>query len=418
MVIALGSLPRITAVPLAVVSVAVFAVGIVTDGTLKIQTDPEKWVDQQSQVIKNINTLRASTGSASELGIYVQSPNVFDDATVSFLAEFANTRLAKDPADLLTASSLVTTISFMMEVPNTTVVLPTGQDIRLGYAAAPPDIQRATVNLAHNALNLVFRTGSGSLERRAAIVDDIRDTVHPPQGVRATPSGLAVVGTGLLENFTKNRTQLTYFALVGVLLMLLVWHRSIVRAVLSLVPVLIAVGLSSMIAWLAGVDLSPLTAVGGPLVIALGSEFTTLLVLRHLAERRRGLTPKEAVDQTAARTGRAFVVSALAAVIGVAVLAFSSLPLLRDFGLLVALNVAVALLSALVVLPPLLIWADERGWVHQPRQADPGPAVGDRTGPGLRQRGDMWDAQETRSKAGASRPQPMAGGNQDETSAV
>jgi predicted RND superfamily exporter protein len=226
-----------------------------------------------------------------------------------------------------------------------------------------------------------------------------------------------VVGTGLLENFTKNRTQLTYFALVGVLLMLLVWHRSIVRAVLSLVPVLIAVGLSSMIAWLVGVDLSPLTAVGGPLVIALGSEFTTLLVLRHLEERRRGLTPKEAVDQTAARTGRAFVVSALAAVIGVAVLAFSSLPLLRDFGLLVALNVAIALLSALVVLPPLLIWADERGWVHQPRQDDPGPAV-DRTGPGLRQHGDMWDAQETRSKAGASRPRPMAGGNRDETSAV
>ncbi|MDQ1649568.1 MAG: hypothetical protein QOG60_1625, partial [Frankiaceae bacterium] len=29
-----------------------------------------------------------------------------------------------------------------------------------------------------------------------------------------------------------------------------------------------------------------------------------------------------------------------------------------------ALNVAVALLSALVVLPPLLVWADEKGWVR------------------------------------------------------
>ena len=28
-------------------------------------------------------------------------------------------------------------------------------------------------------------------------------------------------------------------------------------------------------------------------------------------------------------------------------------------------NVAVALLSALVVLPPILVWADERGWVHR-----------------------------------------------------
>jgi hypothetical protein len=41
------------------------------------------------------------------------------------------------------------------------------------------------------------------------------------------------------------------------------------------------------------------------------------------------------------------------------------LPLLRDFGRIVAMNVAVALLSALVVLPPLLIWADKRNWVSR-----------------------------------------------------
>ena len=50
--------------------------------------------------------------------------------------------------------------------------------------------------------------------------------------------------------------------------------------------------------------------------------------------------------------------SALTAIAGVAVIATSSLPLLRDFGVVVALNVAVALLSALVVLPPMLVWAD------------------------------------------------------------
>ena len=57
--------------------------------------------------------------------------------------------------------------------------------------------------------------------------------------------------------------------------------------------------------------------------------------------------------------------SALTAISGVAVIATSSLPLLRDFGLVVALNVAVALLSALVVLPPMLVWADQRNWVSK-----------------------------------------------------
>ena len=51
------------------------------------------------------------------------------------------------------------------------------------------------------------------------------------------------------------------------------------------------------------------------------------------------------MDVAASRTGRAFIVSALTAISGVAVIATSSLPLLRDFGQIVALNVAVALLE-------------------------------------------------------------------------
>ncbi|WP_251732836.1 MMPL family transporter [Frankia sp. R82] len=367
-VIRLGGLPQITAIPLVLASVAVFAGGIVADGRLTVQTDPEKWVNQDSQVIKDIDTLRARAGSASELGVFVRSSNVFDDATASFVGRFANRQLSAHPADLVDASSLVTTVSYLLEVPNTTIVMPTGQDIRAAYAVAPPDIQRSTVNLDRGAMNIILRTGSGSLERRAAVVDDIRANTRPPAGITAIPSGLAVIGTGLVESFQSNRTELTYYALIAVFVLLLLCHLSLVRAALSLIPVLIAVGLSSLIALAVGVDLSPLTAVSGPLIVALCSEFTTLLVYRHLEERARGRGPREAVETSAGRTGRAFAVSALAAVIGVGVLAFSSLPLLRDFGLLVALNVAVALLSALIVLPPLLVWADEHHLVHRDRR--------------------------------------------------
>ncbi|CAO5183170.1 putative RND superfamily exporter [Frankia sp. AiPs1] len=366
-VIKLGGLPRITAIPLVIVSVAVFAGGIVADGKLTVQTDPEKWVNQHSQVIKDIRTLRARSGSASELDVYIRSPNVFDDATASFVGRFANRQLSTHSADLRDASSLVTIVSYLLEVPNTSIVMPTGADVRAAYDVAPPDIQRSTVNLKNSAMNIIFRTGSGSLERRAAVVADIRGNTHPPAGVTATPSGLAVIGTGLLSGLQNNRTELTYYALIGVFVLLVLCHLSLVRAALSMVPVLIAVGLSSLVALAIGVDLSPLTAVSGPLIVALCTEFTTLLIFRHLEERSRGHDPRAAVETTAGRTGRAFAVSALAAVIGVGVLAFSSLPLLRDFGLLVALNVAVALLSALIVLPPVLVWADEHGWVHHPR---------------------------------------------------
>jgi hypothetical protein len=44
---------------------------------------------------------------------------------------------------------------------------------------------------------------------------------------------------------------------------------------------------------------------------------------------------------------------------GFAVLAFSDFSLLDNFGKVTALNIGVSLLSTLILLPPLLVWADE-----------------------------------------------------------
>jgi predicted RND superfamily exporter protein len=214
-------------------------------------------------------------------------------------------------------------------------------------------------------MNVIYRYGPGSLEQRKVVVNDIRETASPPPGIKATPSGLAVVGVGLLENLTGNRALLTYLSILFVGLFLAVRLKSVVRSLLSLVPVLIAVGAANLVAWGLDLKLSPITAVGGPLVVAACTEFTSLILLRFLEERRRGLFPRPAVDVAASRTGRAFIVSGLTAVSGIAVIATSQLPLLRDFGIVVGMNVAVALLSALIVLPPLLVWADRRGWVSR-----------------------------------------------------
>jgi hydrophobe/amphiphile efflux-3 (HAE3) family protein len=365
LVVWLGSLPAKIAPLLVVASIVVFAGGIFVEGDLQIQTDPVKWVNQDSQVIKDLDVLDDETGSSSELGMFFRADDVFSDDTVGFVHRFANDQLAEHDKVLLTASSIVTTVSFLMEIPGASDVPPTGEEVRAAFDVAPHDIQLSTGNVDKGALNLIFRTGGSGLDDRAAVVREVRDTVTPPAGVSATPSGLAVVGVGLLDNLEANRILLTYLAILFVFLFLAARLRSIVRSLLSLVPVLIAVGAASLVAFALDLKLSPMTAVGGPLVIAVCTEFTSLILLRFVEERKRGLSPKEAVDVTASRTGRAFIVSAMTATAGVAVIATSSLPLLRDFGIIVAMNVAVALLSALVVLPPMLVWADQRNWVSR-----------------------------------------------------
>jgi len=52
---------------------------------------------------------------------------------------------------------------------------------------------------------------------------------------------------------------------------------------------------------------------------------------------------------------------------GFAVLAFSDFPLLTNFGTVTAMNIGLSLLSTLILLPPLLVWADgDRGFVGVP----------------------------------------------------
>lgn len=364
-VLVLGSLPAKLGPFLAVGSLAIFAGGIAVEDDLVLQTDPEQWVNQSSQSIEDLDFVKGETGSASELGVFIESEDVFDQATVDFTWDLAADQMAEYPEELLTASSVVTTIGYVLDVPGATPLGPTAEDARAAYEVAPSDIQRSTVSYDGRAANLIFRYGSGSLEERAVVVNGMRDTVQPPEGVSATPSGLAVVGVGLLENLEANRVLLTYLAIAFVFAFLMVRLRSIVRALLSMVPVLIAVGVASLVAFAFDLKLSPMTAVGGPLVVAVCTEFTSLILLRFVEERAKGREPQEAVDVTATRTGRAFAVSAMTAIAGVAVIATSSLPLLRDFGIIVAMNVAVALLSALVILPPLLVWADSHGWVSR-----------------------------------------------------
>jgi uncharacterized protein len=361
----MGSVPAGLAPALALGSLLVFAGGLLVEGKLVLQTDPTQWVNQKSQVIKNLNVLDHEVHSSSELGVYVQSKDAFDQTTIKFVDTFTRDQLAKDPATLLTASSLVSTVSQLSDVPGATHLIPTPADVRSAYAVAPAGIQLSTVSSSHDAMNIIFRTGPSALDARAKVVREIRTTVHPPTGVLATPSGLAVVGVGLLDNLEANRVILTYLAIAFVFAFLVLRLRSFVRALLSLVPVLIAVGAASLFAYALSLKLSPMTAVGGPLVVAACTEFTSLLLLRFVEERKRGSAPRKAMDDTASRTGRAFIVSGLTAISGVAVIATSSLPLLHDFGEIVALNVAVALLSALVILPPMLVWADKRNWVSK-----------------------------------------------------
>ena len=379
LVVRLGSLPTAAAIPLVVASIALFLGGVALEGRFEIQSDPIRWIDQDSQTVADLDTLEEATGFSSTLGVLVTANNVYADEVAQVVHEF--TVDAEARPEVANSSSLVSTMAKIIQLDGTTSLAPTSADLLAAAEVASPDIRRVLVTEDGTATQLNLRLAPASLDERAELVEELEadldariaaldlpdgsvlrkglDPDDPP--IRAVPAGLAVVGTALLDNLSANRAVLTYLGLALAALFLLLRLRSVGRAVLTLVPVGLAIGTSSVVVGAFGLTLSPLTTVSGPLVIASCTEFSVLITARYLEERQRGLAARDASDHAARRTGRAFFTSAATTIGGFAVLIGSALPLLRDFGIIVTLNVAVALLAALVVMPPLLVWADDRG---------------------------------------------------------
>ncbi|MEZ5243485.1 MAG: MMPL family transporter [Acidimicrobiales bacterium] len=404
-IVALGGLPQKFVIPLIIASVGLLLAGIALEDQFEIESDPVRWVNQDTDTVRDIRRLENETGFESTLGVLIEANNVRDQAVIDLVWDFIEAN--EDGTVIRNSSSMVSTLSKIINYDDSVnPVPPRAEDVVALIDVMPDDIRRVLINDEGTAAQLNLRLGPAPLADDAILVaalnEDLAariDALDLPadsilrtdldsgqQPVRAVPAGLAVVGVGLLENLSANRAILTYLALATAGLWILLRFRSAARALLAMVPVLLAVGAASVIVAVLGLTLSPLTTVSGPLVIASCTEFSILILGRYLEERQRGLTPKEATDRASARTGRAFFTSALTTIGGFGVLVFSALPLLSDFGMIVTLNVAVALLSALVVMPPLLVWADNKNWlgIDQTAQADEYAVVlADRPRPGL-----------------------------------
>lgn len=368
----LGSLPRAAVLPLVLIAVVLPIVGLVLEKGSKIESDPINWADQSSESITNARFLEHETGFATTLGVFIEttgeaSNGVFTDQSGAFVFDLVDRSLGEND-ELAQASSLATTAGWLAEVPGATSLPPTGLDMLQAYEVAPAALQGLLVADSGNSTQVLFQVGPSSLDERAVVLDNVQlaiadpgDGARLPANASATTGGLAVVGVGLLENITANRAQLTIVALILVGAFVTLRYRDLARGALTMIPVLLAVGTATVLVRVLGITLSPLTTVGGPLVVATCAEFAVLLVARYAEERARGLDPERSTHVAAQRTGRAFFTSALTTLGGFAVLMFSTLPLLRDFGIVVTINIGVALLSALVVVPPLVKEADRRG---------------------------------------------------------
>jgi len=272
---------------------------------------------------------------------------------LAWMEEFPRTQMSEHP-DLQSVNSL----SSLLVAANSGT-MPSPEETQRLLEVMPPSIGKTLISDDHTRASVIFKVGDMSLTERRAVINGMEQDVTPPEGVSITAGGLSVIGAETANALSQNRGLMTIAALGAICLGLFLIYRNPAKAVLPLLPIVLALSASSVVLYLLGIELNPLTAVSGPLIVAMGTEFTVLLMSRYFEEREKGKMPRPAINIASLRTGRAIAASGLTVIGGFAALAFSNFPLLASFGMVTVLDMALCLLATLVVMPPLLVWLDE-----------------------------------------------------------
>jgi hydrophobe/amphiphile efflux-3 (HAE3) family protein len=328
--------------------------------------------------IEDLNRVQDATGVSGQLQVAVEAPDMSDPAVIRWMAGFKRRVLAENGFSGPRPSCLTAEIcpgpalsDFLIsgkrrerltqrEVQATLRELPVYSLEQL----APID---SKTGLPGSLALLSFGIRAQALEDQQRLIERVEGAVGepgtsggPPAGVRVRFAGLPVVAAEAAADLSGSRYWLTLAGIVAVALALLAVYRSVHRALVPLVPVLLATGWSGLVLWLTQVSLNPMSAALGALTIAIATEFSVILAARFREERGGGAEVSEAIQATYARTGPAVLASAVTVIAGFAVLVASDVPMLREFGLVTVVDLAVALVGVTVALPATLVIVERR----------------------------------------------------------
>ena len=362
------------------VGLALATVGWALDSQTEVVSDVERLVPQDLTAVRDIQTLQRTTGVAGEVDVIVEGEDLTDPKVVQWMREYQAGLLKKygysstngcGKAELCPALSL--TDLFRDENAASTK-----EQVRSLLDAVPPYFSQSVITKDRKTANLAFGVRLMPLDRQQEIFEDMRARLKPPEGVTAQLGGLPVLVAGANDTLSDPLRRLgTLLAgLLAVALALLAVYRRWERALVPLVPIALATGWSALVLFAIRIPLNPMSATLGALVIAISTEFSVLLTARYREERGAGLEPAEALRATYASTGAAVLASGATAIAGFAVLAFSDVAMLRDFGIVTVVDLTVSLLGVLAVLPAVLMLAERRAERRAPA-TDPAapPAV-------------------------------------------
>ncbi|MBI2692262.1 MAG: MMPL family transporter [Solirubrobacterales bacterium] len=348
------------------VALAVALVGWVAGLLSPVTTDIQQLVPGNLGAVEDAREFQKLSGTSGTVDVLVQSKDVTDPKAVKWMIDFQKAALVKagykGEAPTCAKSELCPALSLAglfegqkLTQANVRRTLTQVGDFSRG--AVTPDRKMATI---------AFGLREEALNDQKKSIDQLRDRIEdkpPPAGTTATVVGLnaqAADASGALSN--PFRRLLMALVALGLLLLVVrgvsaTWRKSY-PPVLSVAA---AGGISALLLFILRIDLNPMSAALGVFIIAIAGEFTLLIHMQYLRERKDSAQIEviEAFRRAYKTIGPAVFASGVTAIAGFAALAVSDINMLRGFAIVAVVDLAVALLSTVVLLPAITAWLEE-----------------------------------------------------------
>ncbi len=339
------------------VAVALAICGWAVEGSLTVESDITRLVPAGTPALKDLSALQDQTGVAGEVDVMITGDRVTDPVTLNWLRQYREDALRAwgwtEKTGCRAGASLCpgTALTDLVGSTNSTA------EANAAIEAIPEYFKSATISPDGKAVLTTFGIRLMPESDQQKVFNDLRKRADSaPTGVTTYVGGLPVVAAAANESLAdeNSRRLITLVALLASGLALGIALRSWRRLVVPLTATLLATGWASLALWLLGVDLNPLSAALGALVIAIGTEFAVLLSERERAESRATGDVEEALGRAFGTTGRAIAISGVTVVAGFGVLTLSDIRILSDFGLATVIDLLVALLAVALIVPAMV----------------------------------------------------------------
>ncbi|MGG1290364.1 hydrophobe/amphiphile efflux-3 (HAE3) family transporter [Bacillus smithii] len=348
-------------IPVLAAAVILAGLSYSTESSIPTETNIQKLIPQSLPALKNTNYLQNVVGSTTYVTYLVKAEDVTKPEVVKWMDEFGK-KENKKYQDVEGVTSLATTLRTI----NNGELPVEKNDLKNKVKEMPELIKTNLISKNHQYATIQFKINEDlSTDEQLKLMNKITKDVNTPEGVTANPAGAQVMMLEGINNIGSNHGIMISAGLAVIFVGLLLVYRRVKHAVYPLIPIVLVLGFSPGTLKLLDISYNPLTTALSSLVLGIGTEFTILIMERYREEEAKGYSAGEAIKVAVSKVGQAITASGLTVIGGFSVLIFANFPVLKTFGITTVIDTAYSLISALTILPSLIMLFRRREYKKQ-----------------------------------------------------